>query len=363
MNKPSDSRAADQAEDNDDDASGEPDTSRGDERRGYGIGTVSRLTGISTHTLRVWERRYGAVEAERSDSGRRLYSRPDIERLTVMKHLVDRGEPIGHVARLSHAELQERLAAYERHVAQREQLSSAPVRAALYGDMFRVTLTDEMEGVNVVSRESSLAAFRADIKRLRPEALVLECPTIDAGTKGLVGDLRRLSAANRVIIVYNFARTPDLRALEDEWTVLMRAPIAVSELHRVLRSAGGAPANGQSRAGAMERRPLTGAYRLETTGEIPARLYTREQLAQMARQSTTVECECPRHLVDLVVNLTAFEAYSAACENRSPADAALHAFLHETTARAREMIEHALQRVVIAEGIEVDPRAPGDAPE
>lgn len=70
-----------------------------------------------------------------------------------------------------------------------------------------------------------------------------------------------------------------------------------------------------------------------------------------------MECECPRHLVDLVVNLTAFEVYSANCESRSPADAALHAYLHETTARSRELIEHALKRVVTAEGIDVDARS------
>ncbi|MEL7297161.1 MAG: MerR family DNA-binding transcriptional regulator, partial [Pseudomonadota bacterium] len=38
---------------------------------GYSIGAVARLTGISTHTLRIWERRYAAIVAERTDSGRR----------------------------------------------------------------------------------------------------------------------------------------------------------------------------------------------------------------------------------------------------------------------------------------------------
>ncbi|MEO0971917.1 MAG: MerR family transcriptional regulator [Pseudomonadota bacterium] len=322
----------------------------GEERRGYGIGTVSRLTGISTHTLRVWERRYGAVDAERSDSGRRLYSRPDIERLTVMKHLVDRGEPIGHVARLSHTELQERLAAYEQHVAKREQLSSAPTRTALMGDTFRLMRSSDLVGLNVVSRASDIATFRADVKRLRPEAIVVEQPTIDQETRVLVSDLRRLSGASRVVVVYNFGRNHDLQSLADEWTVLMRAPVTGADLARALRDVGGsAPA-----PVAGVKAPAGAPNGTESDGTIPARLYTREQLTRMASQSTTVECECPRHLVDLVVNLTAFEAYSANCESRSPTDAALHAYLHETTARAREVIEHALQRVVIAEGIQVD---------
>ena len=32
----------------------------------YGIGAVSRLTGLTDHTIRVWERRYSAVIAARA---------------------------------------------------------------------------------------------------------------------------------------------------------------------------------------------------------------------------------------------------------------------------------------------------------
>ena len=38
----------------------------------YRIGAVCRLTGISQHVLRVWEKRYGVVYPERSESQRRL---------------------------------------------------------------------------------------------------------------------------------------------------------------------------------------------------------------------------------------------------------------------------------------------------
>ncbi|HKL63895.1 MAG TPA: MerR family transcriptional regulator, partial [Woeseiaceae bacterium] len=71
----------------------------------YAIGAVSRLTGISTHTLRIWERRYGAVVAERTDSGRRIYSRRDVEKLGLLKILVDRGFSIGQIANLDLEEL------------------------------------------------------------------------------------------------------------------------------------------------------------------------------------------------------------------------------------------------------------------
>ncbi|MEO0578615.1 MAG: MerR family transcriptional regulator, partial [Pseudomonadota bacterium] len=61
----------------------------------YSIGAVARLTGISTHALRIWERRYGTVVARRTETGRRIYSRRDVEKLSLLKLLVDHGFSIG----------------------------------------------------------------------------------------------------------------------------------------------------------------------------------------------------------------------------------------------------------------------------
>jgi len=87
------------------------------------------------------------------------------------------------------------------------------------------------------------------------------------------------------------------------------------------------------------------------TGPVPARRYDGPELARIAAASTTVKCECPHHLAEVIMSLTAFEDYSAECESRSLDDAALHAYLHLITARARAMLEQALARVAAAEGI------------
>jgi hypothetical protein len=52
--------------------------------------------------------------------------------------------------------------------------------------------------------------------------------------------------------------------------------------------------------------------------------------------------------------LAAFEKYSSECEDRNPADAALHSFLHRTTAAVRRSMEEALDYVVQAEGLSVE---------
>lgn len=80
----------------------------------YSLGAVVRLTGLSEHTLRAWERRHGAVTPERSPRGTRRFSADDVARLRLLAAAVEAGERIGDVASLSDAELEARLDALPR---------------------------------------------------------------------------------------------------------------------------------------------------------------------------------------------------------------------------------------------------------
>jgi DNA-binding transcriptional MerR regulator/methylmalonyl-CoA mutase cobalamin-binding subunit len=70
----------------------------------YPIRAVAQLTGISVDTLRAWERRYQVVTPARDQRGR-VYSEADVERLTLLHRVVERGHPIGRVAALGTDEL------------------------------------------------------------------------------------------------------------------------------------------------------------------------------------------------------------------------------------------------------------------
>jgi len=74
----------------------------------YPIRVVARLTGIPIDTLRAWERRYGAVEPGRDDRGR-LYAEPDVQKLKLLRRLVERGHAIGRIAKMGEAELSQLL--------------------------------------------------------------------------------------------------------------------------------------------------------------------------------------------------------------------------------------------------------------
>lgn len=66
----------------------------------YRIKSVAALTGLSSSTLRAWERRYGLLSPSRTASGYRLYTDEDVARLTRIKSLLDNGFKISEAISL-----------------------------------------------------------------------------------------------------------------------------------------------------------------------------------------------------------------------------------------------------------------------
>jgi MerR family transcriptional regulator, light-induced transcriptional regulator len=61
----------------------------------YNIAAVERDTGLSKDVLRMWERRYGFPVPERDTNGDRAYSADQVERLRLIKRLMDMGHRPG----------------------------------------------------------------------------------------------------------------------------------------------------------------------------------------------------------------------------------------------------------------------------
>jgi DNA-binding transcriptional MerR regulator/methylmalonyl-CoA mutase cobalamin-binding subunit len=70
------------------------------------IAAVERDTGLSKDTLRVWERRYGFPNPGRDALGERAYSVADVEKLRIVKRLLDAGHRPGRVVMQSFEQLQ-----------------------------------------------------------------------------------------------------------------------------------------------------------------------------------------------------------------------------------------------------------------
>lgn len=322
-------------------------TSAGDAR--YGIGAVARLTGLTDHTIRVWERRYGAVVAERAANGRRKYSPEDVEKLGLLKRLTDAGISISQVAGDSIAELGERISSLA-------ELTTTPVpdrvRVAAFGESIAALLARgaDIAPVEVVAADSNRERLVADLDGQSVDVVVLEAPAMDRDTLAELNALQKLCGARRGLMLYGFAASRNVEHARSSGVAVLRSPVDLQHLRDTLLQLA-------SRAKApivpVRKAPTDPDSPWQISGPVPARRFSREQLATLASASTSIDCECPHHLADLVGSLSAFEVYSANCASRDDDDAALHRYLHRTTAEARALIEAALERVARAEGLSV----------
>ncbi len=312
----------------------------------YRIGAVARLTGISPDTLRIWERRYDIVEPERTPKGGRLYSQQDVTRLTMIKTLVDQGHAISTVANLSAEELNRRL-----NLAQPANLpppGSGQHEVCVVGQAISVRAcnTERLpEGLELAGAYTDLESFLED--ETNCDTLVIELPFLDRNiAKDLNSpDLRK--RAQRIIVIYAFSPSNIVSQLQRYGLQTLRAPVALEHIWQHCQL---------SQTRQVDWKPPEWDPRVASSDPLPPKRFTHEQLVRLSQISTSLECECPHHMASVIEQLAAFEDYSARCEVSTSQDAALHGYLHQMTARARWLMEVALERLADVENIDVNAR-------
>jgi DNA-binding transcriptional MerR regulator/methylmalonyl-CoA mutase cobalamin-binding subunit len=157
-----------------------------DDRGRHPIAVVSERTGLSQDVLRVWERRYGAVQPERGPGGQRVYTDADLERLSLLRSATEGGRTISQVAALGTDGLRALIA---------EDVAARQRRAPSVASEPDTRDRQEMEDVVL----AALAHARA-----------LDGPGID-------GLLRRAAAANGIASFIGSVAAPLLRRVGDEW--------------------------------------------------------------------------------------------------------------------------------------------------
>ena len=330
----------------------------------YRSGAAARLSGVPVETLRVWERRYGVTDPSRSAHGQRQYSFEDVRRLGLIKQLVDAGNAIGAVAHLDLQQLLTMLGSVAEFPAANAHISinQGILRLALVGAMLRQPLVDldpTQIKLSLIQTASNLKQAGAQLTGIKVDILVVEQGelTLPEEQIPLLNAAQQVCQATTVLVLYRFAASDAIRQLRLAGFDVARIPIDMMEFDHLCRAALARALNHAEQKGRTGK-PLkasvkvadaTSKNRLNT---IPARLLDDDNLVQIAKFSTSIHCECPRHLVDLLQMLTSFERYSAQCENSNENDAKLHRDLHHTAAHARSSLEQALIRVAQAEGIQ-----------
>jgi DNA-binding transcriptional MerR regulator len=73
----------------------------------YSISDLAELTGVKTHTLRIWEKRYGLLQPQRTDTNIRYYVDSDLKMLKLVQKLNNHGVRISRIAEMSLSEMEE----------------------------------------------------------------------------------------------------------------------------------------------------------------------------------------------------------------------------------------------------------------
>lgn len=108
------------------------------------IGDLAEAAGISTDTIRVWERRYGRPEPVRLPSGHRRYRPEQVRWLRRVAEALARGHRPSAVVPLAEADLDALLAPAEKPAPPRWQQRLLGLLAAYEGERIRQALEEEL---------------------------------------------------------------------------------------------------------------------------------------------------------------------------------------------------------------------------
>ncbi|MFL2501511.1 MAG: MerR family transcriptional regulator, partial [Luminiphilus sp.] len=183
----------------------------------YGIGTVARLTGLKSDTLRVWERRYGLGASYKSATGRRQYTQSDLDHLQLVSALVKQGVRIGEIAASDRKTL-EVLLQQQNQVGGAKSLPPSKPRVVFVGAELCHWIDGHQGCISGVSALLARMPVNDAIALVDPEQsadlLVAHCPSLTLQQiRGVEAVAARLGA-RRTIVLYQFAHEQWLAELE-----------------------------------------------------------------------------------------------------------------------------------------------------
>jgi len=335
-------------------------------------GAVALMLRMPVATLRIWERRYGLTQSALSPGGQRLYSADDVRRLTLLKQLTDLGHAIGSLAALDMPQLQGVAATHTNALEatkKNERPATDPVpsvqawRLAVIG----IALGNRLRRPALLRRLGRPVELLGPFTDIAQAAVALQHSAVDAlliHESHLHEDwLAAIHAAAPALVavpkavLYGFAAESVCAALATDNITLLREPQHDTVLAQWLCSLAKSVSVSVSQTQMQTQRqrqqqPQPAAHTAGFAPEpVPPRRWDDVALVDFAESSSTIACECPRHVVELLMQLSHFEAYSAECEHRNAADAALHSHLRQAAAASRARFESALELVALHEGL------------
>ena len=174
------------------------------------------------------------------------------------------------------------------------------------------------------------------------DLLVAHCPSLTLQQIRGVEEVAARLGARRTIVLYQFANDQWLAELERNGHSALEYPVDPSrlafEMGRVQ----------------VEKETTEGIGNLSDLMPAKPRMFSDQELLLAAEEKIVLDCECPRHLSELIRSLNDFETYSSACSVENWKDAAIHASIYAYTSQARHLMEKALQSALEGKTLAVD---------
>lgn len=304
----------------------------------YSVGAAARLTGLSTSTVRNWERRYEVVQPRRLSNGQRRFSAADVSRLGLLARLTRAGHSISALAAQSDAELAALLDEVDgRPTGQVGHAAQQPLRVVTVGARAGAhlqALTEDIPRLDLVRQFPFAQDLDVPPAGFSCDVLVVHTVQIRPETADWLRDLRSRLQPAHVVVVYEFARLAQVRALRNESTSVLQGFGHLEPFLRIWL-----PGHVSVDTESAPRPPAE-----EGDGhKSGARRYTGAMLsAYLNAKPSGLLCDCQRHLARMLQQIYDFEDYTDQCADQSEEDRRAHQEIRAVMHRARAQVEDAL---------------------
>ena len=301
----------------------------------YKIGAASKITGVNIATLRVWENRYGVVEPIRINGTQRGFSKKDVDRISMIKQLVDAGDSISTLSKLSLEELELRMQPSVNNSQIISEKSKNKIKAVAIGTRIPEVgrPSPHLAEVSVAARyELSTIMDNLSAINLDGDIIIFEIASLHAETVELIIEVLTVSEIGHAVVIYRFGSANGMKLSQLDGRIHpIQAPVFPIDIqiasNFAVNSTFGSSAN-------------------ITEEEKDHVVFSEKELWEISVMSNPIHCECPKHLSSIISSLRGFEKYSSDCEDLDEKDLILHKELEKKTSQARIIMEKALRKVI-----------------
>jgi DNA-binding transcriptional MerR regulator len=316
----------------------------------YRIGAVSQLTGIAVATLRVWQSRYSVVEPVKNVGGQRLYSDHEVTKLKMLKALCHLGHSIGSLSKMTMDQLQDLLNGEKFEFTPLSMKAKPQLSQKLYSvglgwvaklDSIKFDLSMKVQHLEWGPILSDLQEAVDDPQGLltiaQPQVLLIKLDTLQTQSLERLASLKAKLPGTSIGVLYNYAQASSLHALLSLGIQVKREPISNEELSAWIFS--------------LFKLTNQSLVPLEVPIKFEPQKFDAQSLAYLMTISSSIKCECPKHLAELIAQINAFAQFSQECLSQNAQDELLHAHLLNVAQSCRTLLENALQKIIDHEKI------------